>query len=282
MAAPTPSASAPLLSIEHLKVEYHSAAGTVVAIPDLTLSIAPGEQVAIVGASGAGKSSLVGLFLGWNRLAGGRLRIDGQVAGAREVAGLRPATAWVDPGVQLWNRSLADNLGYAADSTSVARLGTVLDAADLRGVLHRLPQGLQTPLGEGGGLLSGGEGQRVRLGRAMLQHNVRLVLLDEPFRGLDRAQRSRLLGRARRWWQGATLLCVTHDVGETLGFDRVLVVDGGRIVEDGAPLALAARAGSCYAQLLAADADVQQRMWRGAHWRRVRVEGGRVVDGGHS
>ena len=277
---PAPAAKGPVRGVA-LQIEQ----GRVVAagheiLRHLNLSVAAGEQVAIVGTSGAGKSSLVGLFLGWHRLAGGRLRIDGAEAGASEVAGLRPLTAWVDPGVQLWNASLADNLGYAAEPASMARLGTVLDAADLRGVLNRLPQGLQTPLGEGGALLSGGEGQRVRFGRAMLQSGVRLVLLDEPFRGLDRAQRSRLLGRARRWWQGATLLCVTHDVGETLGFDRVLVVDGGRVVEDGAPLKLAAQAGSCYAALLAADADVQQRLWRGTQWRRVRVEGGRVVDGG--
>src|SRR5207244_4301417 len=84
--------------------------------------------------------------------------------------------------------------------------------------------------GDGGGLLSGGEGQRVRLGRAMLRPGVRLAILDEPFRGLDRERRRELLARARRAWPGATLLCVTHDVGETRAFGRVLVVDGGRVV----------------------------------------------------
>ncbi len=83
----------------------------------------------------------------------------------------------------------------------------------------------------------------MRLGRALLRPGARLVILDEPFRGLDREQRRELLARARRLWRGATLLCVTHDVGETLGFERVLVVEDGRIVEDGPPERLAARAG---------------------------------------
>ena len=86
----------------------------------------------------------------------------------------------------------------------------------LRTVLESLPSGLQTELGENGGLVSGGEGQRVRLGRAFLHRDARLVLLDEPFRGLDRDKRSELLSRARRLWNNSTLLCVTHDLAETL------------------------------------------------------------------
>jgi len=243
------------------------------------LDIAPGEHVAIVGASGAGKSSLLGLFLGWHRLAEGRLWVDGQDHGATAPPALRSATAWVDPGVQLWNRPLLDNLLYASDDDALGRIGPVLEAAQLRGVLQKLPQGLQTPLGEGGALLSGGEGQRVRLGRALLQGGVRLALLDEPFRGLGREQRAELLRTARRWWQDATLLCVTHDVGETLAFDRVLVVEGGRIVEDGVPAALAA-AGSRYAALLQAEDEVRRLMWQGPAWRQLRVEGGRVAPAG--
>jgi ATP-binding cassette subfamily B protein len=244
--------------------------------------------VAIVGASGAGKSSLVGLLLGWHRLAEGRLSVDGQPLDAAEQETLRRQTAWVDPGVQLWNASFLDNLGYATGDDGLARVGEVIEAARLRGVLAKLPQGLQTPLGEGGARLSGGEGQRVRLGRAMLQSDVRLALLDEPFRGLDRGQRSDMLADARRWWQHSTLLCVTHDVGETLGFGRVLVVDEGRIVEDGVPTELAA-GDTAYARLLQAEAQVRSAMWHsdGATpsdaaptWRHVRIEGGLAVQAG--
>jgi len=83
--------------------------------------------------------------------------------------------------------------------------------------------------GENGGIVSGGEGQRMRLDRAMLKNSVRLVVLDEPFHGLERKRRQALLDRARKHWKAATLLCVTHDIAETPAFDRVLVVDSDRL-----------------------------------------------------
>src|SRR5262249_30348436 len=150
--------------------------------------------------------------------------------------------------------------------------------SDLRRVLEKLPDGLQTKLGEGGALVSGGEGQRVRLGRAMLRENARLVILDEPFRGLDRDKRRALLRRARELWAGATLLCITHDIGETLDFERVLVVEGGRIVEDGSPRSLTCQADSRYNCLLQAEAAVRSGLWAKAEWRRLRMDGGRLVE----
>ncbi len=177
------------------------------------LDVAPGEHVAIVGPSGAGKSTLVGLLLGWHRAAAGSVLVDGEPLTAGRLARLRERTAWVDPSVQLWNRSLLDNLRYGNTTGDGTAIGQVLEIAELRGLVERLPDGLQTPLGEGGALVSGGEGQRVRVGRALLRPDARLVILDEPFRGLDREQRARLLAAARSWWSDATLLCVTHDVG---------------------------------------------------------------------
>jgi ATP-binding cassette subfamily B protein len=243
-----------------------------VILEGVDLTLAPGSHVAIVGPSGAGKSSLVGLLLGWHPPAEGRLLVDGVPLEGEALDALRRQTVWVDPAVQLWNRSLLDNLLYGARGSPAVR--TALEGADLRGVLERLPEGLRTPLGEGGARLSGGEGQRVRLGRALLAPSPRLVILDEPFRGLDREQRRELLRRARAHWRGATLLCITHDVGETRGFERVLVVEGGRIVEDGAPDALEARPGSRYHDLLEAEAAVRRGMWSSAAWRRLRIDAG--------
>jgi ATP-binding cassette subfamily B protein len=241
------------------------------------LRLRPGEHVAIVGPSGAGKSSLLGLLLGWHRPASGTLRVDGQTLDAGGLVRLRQQTAWVDPAVQLWNRSFLENLAYGSPGEDV-RPGPLMDAAALHPVLEGLPQGLRSPLGEGGGFLSGGEGQRVRLGRAMARANARLVLLDEPFRGLDRAQRRGLLQRARTLWREATLVCVTHDLEETLEFGRVLVVDGGRIVEDGVPSELAAREGSRYRALLDAEAQVRTRLWASARWRRLVLREGRLLE----
>jgi ATP-binding cassette subfamily B protein len=241
----------------------------------IDVSFSPGEHVAIVGESGAGKSSLFGVVLGWHRAASGRVVVDGATLDGSRLDALRQETAWVDPGVQIWNRSLVENVGYGGDGPP-AGFGEVLEAAHLHPILRGLPHGLMTRLGEGGGLLSGGEGQRVRLARAFGRREARLVLLDEPFRGLDRDVRSALLDRARRWWRASTLLCVTHDVTETMGFDRVVVVHGGRVVEDGPPEALARRSGSRYASILQAERRVREEMWSDPAWRRVRIDGGKL------
>jgi ATP-binding cassette subfamily B protein len=234
--------------------------------------------VAIVGPSGAGKSSLVGLLLGWHRAVEGRVLIDGHELTAERLAQVRRETAWVDPSVQLWNRSLIDNLRYGADEDRALDIGPVIEAADLRRVLENLPDGLQTTLGESGGLVSGGEGQRVRLGRALLNTNARLVILDEPFRGLDRVKRRELLARARRLWRNSSLLCITHDIAETLDFERVLVIDKGRIVEDAPAPELASRADSLYRSLLDAEEEVRARMWASSEWRRFVIDSGRLIE----
>jgi len=236
---------------------------------DLNFTVAPASHVAIVGPSGAGKSSLVGIFLGWHRPASGRIFVDGEAFNNTLLHRLRQETAWVDPAVQLWNRSLFDNLHYGLDGQPSLPLGMVIEQAELIGVLQKLEDGLQTPLGEGGGLVSGGEGQRVRLARAMLRPHVRLAILDEPFRGLDREQRRALLMRTRQLWQNATLICITHDVGETLGFDRVLVIENGRVVDDGVPEELAHREDSRYYALLQAENAVREELWADEKWRKI-------------
>jgi ATP-binding cassette subfamily B protein len=244
---------------------------------DVQLAINAGEHLAVVGPSGAGKSSLVGLLLGWLRPSEGQLLVDGEPLSAQRLGELRRETAWVDPAIQLWNRSFLDNLTYGAPGSETVPLPEVLEAAELRRLLETLPDGLQTVLGEGGALVSGGEGQRVRLGRALLRRDARLVILDEPFRGLAREQRRALLQRARRWWPQATLLCVIHDLEETRDFPRVLVVEEGRIVEDGPPAQLEASGGR-YSSLLRAEQETRQRVWSSGVWRRVHIQLGRLVE----
>jgi ABC-type bacteriocin/lantibiotic exporter with double-glycine peptidase domain len=253
-------------------------AGGHIILDEINLVIESGSHVAIVGSSGAGKSSLVGLLLGWHKPTAGVVLVDGLPLEGKRFEDLRLQTAWVDPSVQLWNRSLMDNLRYGTRDEALFSTGEVVEAADLGAVLERLPDGLQTSLGEGGALVSGGEGQRVRLGRALLRPCVRLAILDEPFRGLDRERRRELLMRAREHWTGATLLCITHDVGETLSFERALVVEGGRVVEDGVPAELAAQPDSRYRSLLEAEAEVREKLWAGVDWRRLRIEKGHLSE----
>lgn len=278
--AAAPPVEAPGVAIAFDDVSVRVAGHTI--LQGIELRIEAGTHVAIVGPSGAGKSSLVGLLLGWHRPATGRVRADGGPLDGPGLERLRRQTAWVDPMVQLWNRSLLDNLVYGAPDGASRPLSQILEDADLRDLLHSLPDGLQATLGEGGALVSGGEGQRVRFGRAMIRGAARLAILDEPFRGLDRERRRRLLARAREVWREATLLCITHDVGETGAFDRVLVVEGGRIVEDAAPAELAERVGSRYRAMLDAERAVREGLWSGTAWRRLRLEGGRLMEEGHT
>ena len=253
-------------------------AGGRAVLADLNVCIAPGEHVAIVGASGAGKSSFAGLLLGWNRSTTGVFAVDGRLIDNAALAWLRRSTAWISPEVHLWNRSLLDNLQYGVTDDTAA-MGEVLDTAALIPLVEKLPDGMQTPLGESGRLLSGGEGQRVRFGRGLHRSEARLVVLDEAFRGLERAGRQRLLAVARRKWAHATLLNITHDIEDTLAFDRVLVMDGGRVVEDGPPQELCRCAGSRYRELLDAAKSVSERVWSDTEWRALRLDDGRLRDG---
>jgi ATP-binding cassette subfamily B protein len=157
-------------------------------------------------------------------------------------------------------------------------MGRIIREADLLPLLEALPDGLQTRLGESGSLVSGGEGQRVRLGRAMLRPSPRLVILDEPFTALDRERRQELLRRAKKLWRNATLICITHDVGESTHFERVIVMEHGRVLEDGRPTALVHLKESRYRRLLEAEQTVRRHVWANNAWRMIRLDDGRAVE----
>ncbi len=257
-----PKTTAASLRFEHVSVK---ASGQTI-LHSIDLEIPAGEHVAIVGPSGAGKSSLVGLLLGWYRAAEGRILVDGELL---EEESFRRSIAWLDPGVHIWNRTLEENIRYGA---AVADMQDAIAAARLQSIAARI----RVPLGEGGGLVSGGEGQRVRFARAAVRSGVRLAILDEPFRGLDLDTRQALLAEAKRRWSRITLLCITHDVSETFAFDRVVVVEQGTIREQGRPRELAEDPNSRFSALLSAERQVQQRLWSDALWRRLMVDSGRL------
>ena len=268
--------------------DHHKAAGIVfknvsvlagghTLLESLDLNIEPGEHVAIVGPSGAGKSTLLGLLLGWHKASQGSLCINGIQLKSKQLQNLREHTAWVDPGIQLWNRSLLDNLTFSSSQYESDELGMALELADLNQLIQKLPLGLQTYLGEGGGLISGGEGQRLRLARALMQQNVQMVLLDEPFRGVDRKKRQILLREVRQYWSNATLLCVTHDIEETLGFDRIVVIENGCLIEESNPSVLMDQ-DSRYRELISTERSVRLNQWQGPQWRRWRMEGAQISE----
>ncbi|PSR21678.1 MAG: hypothetical protein C7B45_09750 [Sulfobacillus acidophilus] len=238
---------------------------------EINVHITAGEHLAIVGPSGAGKSTLIATLLGFLPPTEGELRVDNSLLTGRVLEHLRKSTAWVGPTVTLWNRSLRDNILYGADDDPrerELRVQALLAQARLAGLPQDLPFGLDTILGEGGTLVSGGEGQRIRFARALGRASARLVLLDEPFAGLDWATRQDLLTEARRQWANATLLYITHDLRETQHFSRVLVMEGGTIVQDGGPRQLRESSSSRYAALWHAESQAVQALSR-APWRRL-------------
>jgi ATP-binding cassette subfamily B protein len=239
-------------------------------ISNLDLTIEPGERVAIVGASGSGKSSFLGAVCGWHAIDAGQLRIDGVDADATTIQALRQETALVDPETYLWNRDIYTNVLYGTHPGDAAGVDAVLRDSELLSDLEKMVDGLATRIGENGSRLSGGESQRLRVARALIRDRARLVLLDEPFSAMDSQQRARMRGRVLARWPDATLLWVSHQVDETRDFPRVLVFDAGRIVEDGAPEQLLATA-SRYAAMVAQEQALARRL-SGAPWHGWRLD----------
>ncbi|WP_305822452.1 amino acid ABC transporter ATP-binding/permease protein [Massilia brevitalea] len=193
------------------------------ALHAIDLRIAAGERVAVIGASGAGKSTLLALA------AGELAPQSGRVAAS-------PCT-WLTQRTELFQDSLRDNLRLADPQASDAQLWSVLQAAGLAEDVRRLAQGLDTPLGEGGLGLSGGQSRRLALARLLLR-DAGFWLLDEPTEGLDSATAADVLARLNRHAEGRTLLIATHLRCEAALGERLLVMQGGRIVADlrrGAP-----------------------------------------------
>ncbi len=253
-------------------------AGGHTVLHDLTLDIPAGSHVAVVGQSGAGKSSFAGLLLGWNVPESGTLLIDGNPLTGASLAKLRREAAWIDPTVQLWNRSLVDNLRFGLPGDPSMGLGDAIERAELLPLVDKVPEGLQTMLGEGGSLVSGGEGQRIRIGRALLRSGIQLAVLDEPFRGLDAPTRKELLDRLRHAWPGTTFIFISHEIAETQSFDRVLVMHRGTVVEDGVPAELVKIPGSQYAALLEREIELKTALLHGTTWRRVQMHKGALSD----
>lgn len=237
---------------------------------DINLRIAPGQHLAVVGASGAGKSTLCELLLGWHHPSQGEIRIDGKPLDNLMLNQLRKRTAWVDANVQLWDRSLLDNINYDHGNGSVG-------AAGLGWVLANMRKGLQTFIGEGGRRLSGGEGQRVRIARALGASHSKLVILDEPCRGLDRASRELLLQNLRTTHSEATLICITHDISEALKFPYVIVLTDGSIAEQGIPATLLKDPFSTLSILKNNEELLLNSLQLSGLWKLMRMHSGQVV-----
>nr|WP_256489257.1 thiol reductant ABC exporter subunit CydD [Dyella lutea] len=246
--APAPP-GAPSLSFEATGFAYPD--GTV-ALDDCRFTAPAGRVTAIVGASGAGKSTVLHLLLGFIGRTHGRITVgDVDLADIAETEWLT-RVAWVPQRAHLFEGSVADNLRLARPDADDAQLREAARAAGAEAFIDALPQGFDTPLGERGANLSGGQVQRLALARAFLK-DAPVLLLDEPTAHLDTHSQRAVLEAIERLARGRTVLLVTHRLHVLALADHVVLLDGGRVVEQGSPEALRAADGP-FARLLAAAA----------------------------
>jgi len=191
-------------------------------------SVAAGEHVAVTGASGAGKSTILSLLLGFVRAATGEIEIDGRALGDLETAAWLDRVAWLPQRPTLFHGTIRENIRLGRLSATDAEIAEAARKAHVAEFVERLSDGLDTRVGERGIGLSGGQIQRVALARLFLR-DPRLVLLDEPTAHLD-GESERFVGEGiRELAAGRTMILVTHRQGTAEGLDRALVVEGGRV-----------------------------------------------------
>ncbi|MHB1593047.1 MAG: thiol reductant ABC exporter subunit CydC [Streptosporangiaceae bacterium] len=243
----------PALALEHVSVSY--APGGAAALDGVNLSVAAGETVAIVGPSGAGKTTLALALLRFVECSAGRITLGG--VDVRDLAAddVRARIAWAPQDPHVFATTVAANLRLARPSATDADLAAVLEALGLGGWLAGLPDGLSSELGGRGLSVSGGERQRIGLARALLADRP-LLVLDEPTAHLDEAGEAVVRGAVFRRAEGRSLVWITHRLVGLEDFDQVAVLDAGRVVEHGQARALARRAGP-YAGLLTDAAAAQ-------------------------
>ncbi|MBO9671363.1 MAG: ATP-binding cassette domain-containing protein [Sphingobium sp.] len=246
--AQIPAAHKAHLVFDHVAFRYPTRPDTS-ALLDFSLDVAPGETVAIVGPSGAGKSTLLQLTERFYDPLSGQIALNGVNLRDADPAQIRSMIALVPQETVIFAASARDNLRYGRWDATEDELWAAARAANAEDFLRALPQGLDTELGEGGARLSGGQRQRVAIARALLK-DAPLLLLDEATSALD-AESERLVQDAlTRLMKDRTTMVIAHRLATVRAADRIVVMDGGRIVETGTHAQLTGQ-GGLYARLAA-------------------------------
>lgn len=219
------------------------------AICGFNLHVAAGEKVALVGESGAGKSTLVKLLLRYADIQHGEILIDQQNIATVTQQSLRRVIATVSQDVSLFHRSLANNIRYGRPSATDAEVMAAAKAAHCHEFISRLPLGYDTMVGERGVKLSGGERQRVAIARAMLT-NAPIVILDEATSALDSESEGLVQDAIHNLMIGKTLLVIAHRLSTIMQMDRIVVMQNGKIAEQGT-----------HQQLLQIEGGIYRRLW---------------------
>ena len=232
------------IAFENVRFNYD---GETAILDGVTLGIPAGSKVALVGPSGAGKTTIFNLLLRFYERGGGRIAIDGQDIHGVTLESLRAAIGVVTQEATLFDETIADNIALGRPGASEAEIEQAARDAAAHDFIREMPQGYQTRVGEGGLKLSGGQRQRIAIARAMLR-NAPILLLDEATSALDAESERQVQDALARLTLGRTTIVIAHRLSTVRDADQIFVLDKGRVVESGGHDALLAQ-GGLYAQL---------------------------------
>lgn len=254
-AVPDPPLARPIpalrgeIELERVTFRHGGASAARPALGDVSLRVRAGEFVAVVGPSGAGKSTLMDLILRFHDPSAGVVRIDGMDLRSLPQRELREHIGIVTQEPFIFADTIEENLRYGSPRATAAMVRAAARAAQCDAFIEHLPLGYATPIGRGGIQLSGGERQRLAVARTILKDPA-IVLLDEPTSALDVEGELAVQSAIERLTRGRTTLLVAHRLTTTLRAHRVVVLEAGRIVEEGAPAALLARDDGRYRRMM--------------------------------
>lgn len=237
---PLPAPAGHALAFEHVFLRYPDQAAP--ALADVSFGVPEGTALALVGPSGAGKSSAAQLLLRFRDCDAGEIRLAGRALRSYAGDDVRRCFAYVAQSSRLFSTTLAENLRLARPGAAAPELWAALEAARVAGEIAALPQGLDTFVGSGGVRLSTGQMRRVMLARALLK-DAPVLLLDEPTEGLDAINERALLAALTAQRGRRTLLLITHRLAGLAAMDRIVVLDRGRVVQEGSHGELLAQPG---------------------------------------
>ncbi len=226
------------------------------AVQEFSLTIRPGERVALVGPSGAGKSTLFQLLLRFYDPQQGRITLDGVDLRDLDPVELRAAVALAPQDPVVFGASVAENIAYGREKAAREAIIEAAKRAQAHGFILAMPQGYDTPIGERGVTLSGGQRQRLAIARAILA-DAPVLLLDEATSALDAENEAAVQAALHDVMAGRTSLVIAHRLATVLEADRIIVMDGGRIVEEGAHASLMSQ-GGLYARLAKLQFDTER------------------------
>ena len=254
LGAELPDERAPSLSLEDVSFCYPGS--THAALSHVTLHVAPGETIALVGKNGAGKTTLIKLLVGLFRPSEGTIRVDGVDVATLSMSALRRRVGVIFQDFARLQLSMRENVGvgWLPSRNDDAAVGAAIHDGGAQEIVDRLKDGLETPLGKafGGDDLSGGQWQRVALARAFMRKS-RILVLDEPTASMDAEGEHEIFQRFRDLKKDRTAILITHRFGTVRMADRIVVIDGGRIVEQGTHDVLMALGGT-YARMFSLQA----------------------------